>query len=119
MEEIFKSDFTEGLEPSKSLILSQMCIPISRSNTLSHHPFEHPDRFELSSLGYKSRIITNYTKDAIVGDTGFEPMTSCLLNKRSEPTELISKFEALTGFEPASEVLQTSAYNHSATVPFL
>ena len=38
-----------------------------------------------------------------VGDTGFEPVTSCLSSKRSKPTELITrKMVGMTGLEPAT-----------------
>ena len=50
----------------------------------------------------------------LVGNTGFEPVTSCLSSKRSKPTELIAQkksfsnhwsFVGDTGFEPVTPCL--------------
>lgn len=70
--------------------------------------FEHPARFELASLGYKSRIINLYTKDAILS-------TWRDLNPRDwvcNPVPLVLRHHSTTGAYLYPEVGSNHCHLH-------
>lgn len=103
----FRSDSNRHGHSCPSLILSQMCIPISRSNTLNHHPLFLLSRWVTIplSLPCQGNVFPLNYETLFDPHAGNDP-TSLVYKTSTSPLMLMRNIELVEGLEPPCDGLQ-------------
>ena len=108
MEESLKSDFTEGLEPSKSLFLRQMCIPFHEVTLLITIHYWAFDRNRTCDLLLTRELLYLLSYKGLLLSWWVTIPLPLPCQGSALPLSYKTIFELLTGNDPISLVYKTS-----------